>query len=159
MLFKNFDINKDGVIGLEDWMEELFGKWSSDVNCFGSDKEDLYEGLTYKPMEMLDLPISHVFSMLRKKIESREKDGSFAARRGWNQFRTMSGGHPDGVNEEDLGRALERYGMPVNATTLRKVFNHMDGKIENPCFFNTSTVQETLAGVNSLLPPFSYPFF
>lgn len=128
LIFSNLNISNNGVLELNDWIVALFGKWSTDVNSFGQDKEDMYEGLTYKPMEFIKMPVSQVFSMLRKKIERREKGGSFAARRGWNQFRTMSGGHPDGVNQEDLGRALVNYGMPVDDNTLKTVFNYMDIK-------------------------------
>jgi len=126
MLFQKFDVNQDGVIDLDDWLEELFGKWSSSVNTFGDDSREIYEGLVYKPMEYLDIPVKDVFKMLREKIASRMKGTAYPARRGWNQFRTMSGGHTDGVNEADLGQALRYYGMPVNDETLRNVFNQMD---------------------------------
>jgi hypothetical protein len=40
----------------------------------------------------------------------------------------MSGGHPDGINESDLGNALRNYGMPLNPMKLNKVFQCMDLK-------------------------------
>jgi Ca2+-binding EF-hand superfamily protein len=125
-LFRQFDRNDDGVISLDEWLEEMFGKWSSNVNTIGDDSEVIYEGLVYKPMEYLDIPVKKVLEMLRAKILRRMKGGSSAARRAWNQFRTMSGGDPEGVNEEDLGQALRYYGMPVNDTIRRKVFDFMD---------------------------------
>ena len=63
MLFQKFDVNQDGVIDLDDWLEELFGKWSSSVNTFGDDSREIYEGLVYKPMEYLDIPVKDVFKM------------------------------------------------------------------------------------------------
>jgi hypothetical protein len=45
MLFQNFDRTQTGVIELDNWLFELFGKWSSDANTFGSGgKEAIYEG-------------------------------------------------------------------------------------------------------------------
>ena len=126
LIFDKFDVNQDGVIDLNDWLEELFGKWSSSVNTFGDDSREIYEGLVYKPMEYLDIPVSEVFKMLKEKIAMRMKGTSYPARRGWNQFRTMSGGHPEGVNKADLEQALRYYGMPVNEKTLNTVFAKMD---------------------------------
>ena len=40
----------------------------------------------------------------------------------------MSGGHPDGINESDLGNALRNYGMPLDPMKLNKVFQCMDLK-------------------------------
>ena len=126
-IFHQFDRDNDGVISLDEWLEEIFGKWSTDVNTIGDDKnEAVYEGLVYKPMEYLDIPVQQVLDMLRAKILRRMKGGSSAARRAWNQFRTMSGGDPEGVNEEDLGQALRYYGMPVSDTIRKKVFECMD---------------------------------
>ena len=49
----------------------------------------LSTGLTYKPMEFLDLPVGQVFSMLRKKIECREKGKSIKSCRGtWRRSKT-----------------------------------------------------------------------
>ena len=45
MLFQNFDRTQTGVIELDNWLFELFGKWSTDTNTFGSGgKEAIYEG-------------------------------------------------------------------------------------------------------------------
>ena len=56
------------------------------------------------------------------------KGGAYALRRGWNQFRSMSGAGPDGAKLEELGQALKYYGMPVSEAKLAQVFNAMDTK-------------------------------
>lgn len=43
VLFIRFDRNKDGLIDLNDWLQELMGKWSSSVNTVISD-DKIYEG-------------------------------------------------------------------------------------------------------------------
>lgn len=66
--------------------------------------------------------------MLRGKIARRMKGGAFALRRGWNQFRSMSGAGPEGAKIEELGLALKYYGMPVSESKLSHVFKTMDKK-------------------------------
>lgn len=64
--------------------------------------------------------------MLRRKIARRMKGGAYALRRGWNQFRTMSGAGPRGANVDELGQALKYYGMPVSETKLTQIFQVLD---------------------------------
>lgn len=125
--FGKMDMNGNGFISINEFTDVIIGRFPSsasgitlrDKRTNGANQAQV---LTKKLN--VDLPTARL--MLKKKIISSLKSGSFGVMRMWKLFRSKCGASKEGVYFSEFKHGLTMYGLHFEEDINRALFNSID---------------------------------
>mmetsp|Transcript_1456 Transcript_1456/g.2113 ORF Transcript_1456/g.2113 Transcript_1456/m.2113 type:complete len:560 (-) Transcript_1456:252-1931(-) len=133
IFFDRMDLDKDGYIQINEFIDVIMGRWDASSNSGGVDKSAQIQNMhdttkcvhidtSYKE-QYIQVSADQALILLRAKIAQRLKGGPHGLQRAWKVFRCAGGGDHDGVSATGFARALKIFQLPLQPHIIQQLFS------------------------------------